>query len=625
MSNAYRPDIDGLRAVAVLLVLVFHFHLTASTTGAGFMGVDVFFVISGFLITGIVRSQTTAGTFSLATFWIRRLRRLAPALFAVLALTLAFGAFRLLPEEFEQLSREVIASQLYFANIYFWRTVSYFGLQADGVYLLHTWSLAVEEQFYLLYPIALLIVLKLAGRRFTPWVLLAGFVVSFATNLVMVELKPEATFYLMPTRAWELLAGALLTWAPTTRRYSGQLGLIGAALIVAAVAFYDPNTSFPGWFALLPVAGAACVIQARDAIVNRALSVAPMVYIGRISYSLYLVHWPVNVFATQELGESYTLAWRAALALFCVALAAALYHSIEQPFRQDVLRRRFVTAYAMGLLASVGLCLLIVRSGGAPSRLPEHVTALSAFGKDQEDQRCLYEEGAEFCTLGAAVEPQWLVFGDSHAWAAQAAIDEWLQSTGQAARFAFVNSCLPLQGVDVFSAPRSCRPMNDAAAVLLAEPTITKVFLVSSWRQPAEGLVTDDPGRWLGLEASLELFERHFTSTVAEIHALGKEVYVWEPVPGAKDHVPRALAFAAWRNETADLDLTVSEYRQSTAFFFSALAHSHADGSFSPSAVLCRHTCASSIDGQPVYWDNSHIARSMSGFWANALETQLQR
>lgn len=638
-SISYRPDIDGLRAVAVLLVVVFHFHLF-SGGASGFVGVDVFFVISGFLITAIIRQQVQAQRFSLVTFWVRRLRRLAPALFVMLALVLGYGTLRLVQADFRQLAEEVMATQFYVANVYFWRNVNYFGVQADSIYLLHTWSLSVEEQFYIAYPVLLVLVLKLAPRR-APWIVLAAALVSFGLNLAFVGSKPEATFYLMPTRAWELLIGALITWVPSVRSaaLARGLGVAGVLLVTASVLGYTPDTRVPGFFALLPTLGAAGLILAGTVTSTwstRMLSVPPMVAIGRMSYSLYLVHWPVNVFASQELGDGYTLGWRLAMLALCFLLSWLLYRLVETPFRDGNLlqsSRRFVQTYGMGVLASVALCVTVIATQGLPQRLPSEVARIGAFADDRPNDRCPeFRPTAKMaqpslCALGRPERPQeWLVWGDSHAWAAQEAIDLWLKESGQAGRFAFMNSCPPLWGVHIPRPGTACHALNEAMmGTALNDPQVKKVFLVSSWLQGAGGLTTE-PNRSPNLQESLALFNRQFEATVRKLQAHGKEVYVWEPLPGARGHVPRRAAVALMHGDVPRLDFSIAEYREQTGFFFQALQRNRAyiTGTFSPSQVLCKSgICASIVDGQPVYYDNGHLARSGARRWAEALALQM--
>jgi len=501
----------------------------------------------------------------------------------------------------------------------------------------------VEEQFYLLYPLLLLAALRW-GRRFAPWWVAGLAVLSFAANLAWVGSKPGLVFYMTPTRAWELLLGALLTWLPPLRARTAAelLGLAGALLVAAAVALYRDDIPFPGAFALLPTLGAACLIHAGsrpDAAGVRALSFAPLVYVGRISYSLYLVHWPVNVFASKELGEGYTLGWRITMALVCLLLAVGLHHLVEQPLRRGDGRgrsRAFLAAYGTGLALCLGFASLVFATGGLPGRLPPEVARIAAYADDKPTEPC-----QEFsrrpgstpgvtCPLGTPGRaPEWLIYGDSHAWAAQGALDLWLRSTGSAARFTFLHSCPPLKDVYVAGAGSACRAMNEQMLALAAQdPQVRKVFLVSAWRQALEGRLTAEPASASDTAASIALFQRQFDATLAALTAQGKAVYVWEPLPAALDHVPRTLAMSMWRGTAATLDSSEADYRRDFGFFFEALARnrSRLRASFSPSSVLCHDgACTATLSGRPVYFDNSHLAHSGSALWARALSAQLDR
>ncbi|PIV78781.1 MAG: acyltransferase, partial [Rhodobacteraceae bacterium CG17_big_fil_post_rev_8_21_14_2_50_63_15] len=285
----YRPDIDGIRAIAVGLVVVFHFGLVPLGK-AGFIGVDIFFVISGFLITRIVVGALERGDFSLGGFYLARIRRLYPALVTVLAGYLAVGWFLFLPDLFAELTLEAALSQLYVVNFHFWRSVNYFGLHADGVPLLHMWSLAVEEQFYIFYPVFLILLHRHARRPLLP-ILMAVMLASFALGWFATGWKPWAAFYLLPTRAWELLAGGVLALAVARARPSKGLvqiaGPVGLALIALTLALADRGFAFPGWFAALPVAAGVALLLSGEhpgTPVSRSLALPPMVWLGRISY-----------------------------------------------------------------------------------------------------------------------------------------------------------------------------------------------------------------------------------------------------------------------------------------------------------------------------------------------------
>jgi peptidoglycan/LPS O-acetylase OafA/YrhL len=644
-SLKYRPDIDGLRAIAVLLVVVFHFNLIPGGK-SGFIGVDVFFVISGFLITAIITKQLDAGIFSFSSFYLHRIRRLAPALFAVLALVMLAGSLLLFPHELVELSKQVLASQLYVANIFYWKTINYFGLRADNVHLLHTWSLAVEEQFYLFYPLAIVLLHRFARRQF--WTALAlGFVASFALNLWMVAAKPEATFYLLPTRAWELLAGSLAFYASAhfarSRTADELLGIGGIGLITIGVVTFHEGVKFPGSFALLPVLGAAFLIvggSRHPTTASRILSAPVAVYIGRISYTLYLVHWPVHVFAKQIFEDGYTTSMRAAMFALAIIISSAIFHLVESPIRGG----RYLSSgagiaksYAVGLVLTLVLVSAAIFSHGLPQRFPEEAIRLASFAKDRNDDipHCEFQgkpliNADHFCRIGVkGMEPDWLVIGDSHAWAAHAAFDKWLSGEGRAALFMFRNSCPPISGVHVFRDKGLCHAFNKAVTAFLdRHDSIRNVVWVSTWRQAVEGRLSTSQNLRLSRDDSVKLFEASFAASLEHLHRKGKRIYVWEPLPGARHDVPVALAKAARQGIPADVELGREEYFKEFDFFFRSLEANRGAvaQSFSPSAVLCGSgKCSVEANGNPLYFDNAHVTKSSADFWAAMLTDQYRR
>jgi peptidoglycan/LPS O-acetylase OafA/YrhL len=640
---AYRGDIDGMRAVAVLLVLLFHFDLVPGNK-AGFIGVDVFFVISGYLITSILTRQLDQGTFSFRAFYLARIRRLAPALIAVLFLTMVAGSALLFPDDLRELSRQALASQFYVANFYFWKNVNYFGLGTANVFLLHMWSLAVEEQFYLLYPLAIWSVHKFRPRYFWAAIVL-GLLVSFALNVALVQPKPEAAFYLLPTRAWELLAGALVPLAlkwPRSTALDESLGALGIGLLLIAIGVYRVDFSFPGFFALLPVLGATCLLMSgdgRSTRVSRTLSLPLVTYVGKISYPLYLVHWPVNVLAKRSLAEHYDLTWRFGTFALSFLLAALLYHLVEGPIRH----RRFMgpgksllRGYGAGLAVTVLAFALVERTDGLPQRFPQQVLRLADFVHDRSPllTECEFAgkpllTNADFCALGAREQtPRWLVYGDSHAWAAHDAFDKWLALKGESGLFMYRNSCPPILGIHILGDRGRCDGFNRAVAAFLEQHAdIRAVVLVSTWRQAPEARLSRAPGLLLSKEDALSLFDEKFSATLAYFHRLGKRIYVWEPVPGASENVPLALARAELEHRPANIEFTRDRYMTDNAFFFSAIEKNKHQIAvlFSPAEALCSSgLCAATIDGNPAYFDNAHIARSGADFWVGMMQRSEQ-
>lgn len=290
-----------------MLAVVFC-HVGLGVTG-GFVGVDVFFVISGYLITGLLIRDITNGDFSILDFWDRRIRRIVPALAVVTLVTILVGWLLMLPNAYGQLRESVVSLNLLISNIYFWENTGYFSPAAAEMPLLHTWSLAVEEQFYLVMPLLLLGVMRLCEQRLVSFIILVLVCGSFALSVCGTHSAPSATFYLLPTRAWELLVGSLLAFTPIDwRRHFPSLGMleevigvVGLALIMIPCVALTDSSRFPGIGAVAPVTGTAVLIglgigSSRPTLVTRVLSYKPLVFIGLISYSLYLWHWPIIAF-----------------------------------------------------------------------------------------------------------------------------------------------------------------------------------------------------------------------------------------------------------------------------------------------------------------------------------------
>jgi len=637
----YRPDIDGLRAIAVLMVVLFHFELIPLAR-AGYLGVDVFFVISGYLITQILCRALDRGSFSLKKFYANRIRRLAPALVTTNFACVLIGWFVLLPREYDDLLMQTVAAQFYFSNIYFWKQINYFGLSADYVYLLHTWSLAVEEQFYILYPIAIAFVYRFFRRHL--WRLLAiGFCLSLALCIALTPAKPEASFYLLPTRAWELLAGSLTYWV--TLKFAANssmlrtLGYCGASAIVVSVFAYRPEYMAPGWYALLPVLGASAIIYAgtRREGQLRFLRSRFLVYIGRISYPLYLVHWPINVFALTFLGDEYVWSIKAALAGLSFILASPMYHFIENPIRE---RRGGHSATTPLALYTVSVCLLSglalssVVSPGLPNRLPPTILRMAEFAEDRagNESDCEFSSSKELnlrlCSLGdPREEASWLILGDSHAWAARSAFDVWLKERHERGHLIFRNSCVPVLGVDIFGDRGICRLYNDRMYELMkVEPTLRNVALVSSWRQVPEARLSSSSFEKLEKDEAVALFSESFDATLDFLMANQKSVYVWEPVPGATMPVPSSLARSELLGWGTELRRSSAVYYEDFAFLFSMLQRRGADisGRFAPADLLCGPSrCDVTINGVPAYYDNSHISQSLAGEWAKMMSRQV--
>ncbi len=359
----YRAEIDGLRAVAVVPVVLYHAGL--GWVPGGFVGVDVFFVISGYLITSILALELTAGRYSITDFYVRRARRLLPALAGLLLFCSLAATLLFMPYDLKEFGQSIVASSLSASNIYFWLKVGYFDSGATLKTLLHTWSLSIEDQYYLVFPVFLLGASRLTKRHW-PWAIAAALLVSLAVGAVGAYRAPTAAFYLLPSRMWELLLGSLLAIRPLplgSRRLREGLAALGLALILFAVFCYSTDTVFPGLAALPPCLGAVLVIRYSPGTrTAKLLSLGPLVWIGLISYSLYLYHWPLIVFARYLLIPDQGTFGYLALPICLVSVGAAYlsYRFIETPFRRGgVWRSRprlFLAAgAALGCFAVFGL------------------------------------------------------------------------------------------------------------------------------------------------------------------------------------------------------------------------------------------------------------------------------
>ncbi len=432
-APAYRPDIDGLRAVAVLAVVAY--HAFPNLVPGGFVGVDVFFVISGFLITGILRDGLAAGTFGFGDFYARRIRRILPALVVVLAASLAMGWWLLDPGDYAALGRHALASALFVPNLLSWQEAGYFDTASELKPLLHLWSLGVEEQFYLLWP--LLLWVSWPYRRALPLVIAAVALVSFASGALLLQRDPVGAFFLPYARVWELAIGALLAALAGRLPAAGvaRPGLaadaaaaLGLAMIVSACFVLDTDAPFPGARALLPTVGTALLVAAGPRTWSgRALSVGPMVWIGLLSYPLYLWHWPLLSLARLGYPEHTGPALRLALVAASLLLAWLTWRWIERPVRSGPARRWKVVLPSTALALVAAAAGLLVQGGGAPQRVDVDVRGYADYVYDFKPDSLVGR-----CWLGmfAAADayapecvqndegdgtPLLLVWGDSHA------------------------------------------------------------------------------------------------------------------------------------------------------------------------------------------------------------------
>lgn len=471
MKLNYRPDIDGLRAIAVLSVVFFHTDVPGF--GGGYVGVDIFFVISGFLITSILLKDLRANDFSVARFYERRIRRIFPALFPVIVFTAAVGTYLFQASAFKGLGLSMAATTMFFSNILFWSQAGYFDTPSLQKPLLHTWSLAVEEQFYIFFPLCLAFIHRFLKGRYLRWIIIAT-LFSLAGCIWGVFRQPSASFYLVPTRAWELLAGSVMSLGlfPKISSYllKNLFSFIGLGLVAYSVFFYEQSTPFPGYAAIIPVLGAVLVIYGNDTedenvIVRKILSTPPLVFVGLISYSLYLWHWPLVAFAKYLMFRPFTIKDSLFIIILSLVMAIVSWKYVEQPFRgRNMLlpNRKFLFQVAVMVMLTVsGAGMLVYLNDGLPGRDVGLTKELSAsIAKVQDDpvwkEHVKWEEMTNKVDkhfvppkIGAeSAKPSFLLIGDSHARALIPAIDYIARAYGMSG-YVITRSSTPLLfGID---------------------------------------------------------------------------------------------------------------------------------------------------------------------------------
>lgn len=434
-SHKYRADIDGLRAVAVLAVVGFHYF--PQGIRGGFIGVDIFFVISGFLISTILFEQLGRGRFGFADFYARRVRRIFPSLLVLLTACLLVGWFTLLPFEYKQLGKHVSAGGAFVSNLVLWNESGYFDNDAITKPLLHLWSLGIEEQFYLVWPVLLWMCVR--WNILLPAMLVIA-LVSFAINVTSVHSDPVAAFYSPQTRFWELAIGSIMAYMVHFRNdllihyrlvNVNVQSFVGATLLVVSLATTSKESSFPGWWALMPTVGTALVIAADQAWLNRVvLSNRALVLVGLISFPLYLYHWPLLVFAQLSSAERLERSTRIATVMLAFLLSWLTYKFIERPVRLGKSGYRSVAVLVAGVVAATVAGFAVNQSDGVESRTVLQGISMNKEVNDQfkewlytNNEPCLkkypFKDAATyntwFCMLSKNQDPTFLLLGSSYA------------------------------------------------------------------------------------------------------------------------------------------------------------------------------------------------------------------
>ena len=636
----YRSDIDGLRGVAVLLVIAYHAHFRVFE--GGYVGVDIFFVISGFVITQMLVSQAEPAQLSLSEFFERRARRILPALATVLAACLVAGFFILGPHDLQELCKSIVAVTLLIGNLFFWRQRDYFADQAPPHPLLHTWSLGVEEQFYLLFPLLILWTKKPRQSRLH-WMIAIG-IVSLLACIVSTPEHPAAAFYLLPTRGWEFVLGGLVAISSVPARLGrfgaetmAAAGLLG--ILIAAV-FFTGLTPFPGVAAILPCGGAALIIGAnsrRVTFVSQILSWRGLAGIGLVSYSAYLWHWPIFTLSRSFLGRELTSAETIVVVAVVAILSFLSWKFIEKPFRAaraGTSGRGYGTA---AILIGLG-CIAAVAAGtlaghGFPSRMSAQALVYEHAGYRTNDSSTGCHRGIndalpgkELCAITKGTTgPGVLLWGDSHANVIAPAIAAIGTAAGVTVWQASYSGCPPLMDTSVARTPGGdrCRDFNNEVFAAIQRLGIRRVILAAYWvyyasQKPDTALARlfdpYSPKGSLGsgdADENETLFDMALRKTVTSLQKRGLEVWIVDQVPVQREYVPNLITRTAVHGGNPELaGVKFAEHSHDRSFvhsrFLALVDRAHL---LDPAVFLCgTGTCVCFADERVLYMDSNHLS-----------------
>jgi peptidoglycan/LPS O-acetylase OafA/YrhL len=630
----YRPDIDGLRAIAVLSVVIY--HAFPDTLKAGFMGVDIFFVISGYLISSIIFENIDRGSFSFGQFYGRRIKRIFPALTLVLLSCLVFGWFGLLGDEYKQLGKHMAAGAGFVSNFFLWQESGYFNNAAETKPLLHLWSLAIEEQFYIVWPLIVWVTWK---RKWLFLIVFMGLgVASFAYNAHLVRLDPTATFFSPATRIWELLAGVLLAyirvrhsaWQPSQRQLQIASSL-GVALLAFGLYRIDKGRPYPGTWALLPILGSFCLIFAGPtAWFNRlVLSNRLLVWIGLISFPLYLWHWPILSFMRIVENEAPSAHFRNLAVVLSVLLAWLTYYFVEKPIRSNGKSGLKIVVLA-SMVTALGVAgWFVYQNKGITSRPAARADGVNVWDNYAFAGTCKLvthaPEHDDWCNMGNAPDkaPTTLLIGDSVGNNFAPMLNDFASAnadTGFVFRQMGRGLChgLPEIGYD------NCKAMVAATDAYIAQtPSIHTIIMAANWPLYYDGFEMGTAGKVTNAQ-----FEAAFEARVKHYQGLGKRVIVFLTPPAGVS--PRACVVRPIRLTEkstcimARKDALVHDGQYRT--YFNSYLASKGIATFDPFKYMCDDKTCKVTDGTKIYYlDHEHFSIFGGQFLAKVAGDELKQ
>jgi peptidoglycan/LPS O-acetylase OafA/YrhL len=561
----YRAEIDGLRALAVLPVILFHAGF--EWFSGGFVGVDVFFVISGYLITTIIISEMAEGKFSIVNFYERRARRILPALFFVMASCLPFAWLWLTPSDLKDFGQSLVAVSTFSSNLLFWLESGYFDTAAELKPLLHTWSLAVEEQYYILFPVFLMLTWRL-GIKWVLVLLSIIFLLSLGVAQWGAYNKPSATFFLLPTRGWELLVGVFAAFYLNYNTHlkshilNQALSLLGFGMIVYSIIAFDETTPFPSLYALIPTVGTGLLILCAvpKTFIHKLLSLKFIVGIGLISYSAYLWHQPLLAFARHRLLGDVSDLILITLCLTSLAMAWFSWRFVEKPFRdKKIITQKKIFLFSIvgiGVFCSIGLSLHLKQGYGERVNFTEELA--SSFERPSLDN-CFdtpFNHSADQwgCNLGADKQKiDFILFGDSHSLSLRQIIDDVAKQKGIKVFFTGSSGCLPFIGIYPNRPDqnlRNCNLLNERVYKFAKDENIKGIILSARWSYYTLGnyelsggqLISDKANGPFTLQHSIDTFSKAFDATVEKYTSIEVPIHLITQPPHQK-YPPESVYF----------------------------------------------------------------------------------
>jgi len=629
----YRPDIDGLRGIAVLSVVAY--HAFPNIIRGGFIGVDVFFVISGFLITEIILEAHANNKFSFSNFYSRRIRRIFPALITVLVACIAFGWVNLLPNELSNLGKNIAASAVFLSNILAYQELDYFSSSAEAKPLLHLWSLGIEEQFYLVWPFIVTITYKSKKKLF--WVTTITTITSFALSIHYSGQNPSFTFYIPQNRAWELLIGSLIALSPKLGGLSSCFGnhfksILGATLLLIGLLLINKEREFPGWWALLPTIGTMLLISSgpKALVNNRLLSHPGLVRVGLISYPLYLWHWPILSFLYISYKGSPPFWVRIFALLIALAFAWLTYNFIEKSMRfgEWSTKRTYGLIGALSIVGSLGM--LIAIEGGVPSRLnPKYLMLEKQFQRtefgEHDCEHKMKPYGIPTCQIGDPnQDPTAAIIGDSHAGNFFWGLKDHLNKNNGNLLSLSVGGCPPLLNIKELRNPNideiACEWFKPMFSYLLGNSHIDTVYIAFHHREyfRDELRMTFNNGQYAAM-TNAEKLKKSLLYTISELQSKGKKVILIYDMPSLDTDIkrcfrmrpldlsdntcdPRSLKF---KDDFTEYDNLISELQKErgvTVF----KTHQYIQDNF-----------PINNKGEPTYYDKDHLSKIGSMFFSD--------